>query len=443
MYPDPQSRSAQLYERGRKVMPGGNSRVGVMFEPYPVYAASAKGCRVTDVDGTERIDFINNWSSLIHGHGNPAILKAVAEQSQRVMAVGAPTESEILLAELLVDRVPGIEQIRFSNSGSEGVLFALRAARAYTGRPMIAKAEGAYHGNADSIEVSVAPSPKAWGDPDAPAPVPATEGLTDGVVRDTVVLPYNDVEASRTLIERHASQLAAVIIDPVVSRMGFVQATPEYLSMLREVTTAHGILLVFDEVFSFRMGYHGAQGRVGITPDLTALGKIIGGGLPVGATGGRADIMEVFDQTKKPVRVDHGGTYNANPMTMSAGLAAMQQMTPEAYQRLDVLGDRLRSGLLAGAHAAGLPAAVHGVASMVALIFNESQFSNYRSLPLRRVEAERIYFLHRWLLNHGVQIIPHGMMLLSTPMTEADIDEMVEASAAGMQEIVRQGIGAA
>ena len=432
MFPDSNSLSAQLFERGRKVMPGGNSRVGVMMEPYPIYAVSGRGCRVTDVEGNERIDYINNWSSLIHGHGNPAILKAVAEQSQRVMAVGAPTESEILLAELLVDRVPGIEQIRFSNSGSEGVLFALRAARAYTGRPMIAKAEGAYHGNADSIEVSVAPSPKAWGDPDAPAPVPATEGLTDGVVRDTVVLPYNDVDASRTLIERHASQLAAVIIDPVVSRMGFVQATPEYLSMLREVTTAHGILLVFDEVFSFRMGYHGAQGRVGVTPDLTALGKIIGGGLPVGATGGRADIMEVFDQTKKPLRVEHGGTYNANPMTMAAGLAAMRQMTPDAYDRLAALGDRLRDGITRLMRDHGLPGRVHGVASMVAMIFNDAPFSNYRELPLRRREAEMIYALHRHLLNNGVTIIPHGLMLLSTPMTEDDIDQTLAAMDSGM-----------
>ncbi|MEI8238773.1 MAG: aspartate aminotransferase family protein [Actinomycetota bacterium] len=432
MYPDPQSRSAQLFERGRKVMPGGNSRVGVMFDPYPVYAASGQGCRVTDVDGVERIDFVNNWSSLIHGHGNPKVLAAIADQAQRILAVGAPTEVEIQLAELLVDRVPGIEQIRFSNSGSEGVLMALRAAKAFTGRPKVAKAEGAYHGNVDSIEISVAPSPKMWGDAASPASVPATEGLTDAVVHDTIVLPYNDIEHSRALIEAHAAELACVIIDPVVSRMGFVQATPQYLAMLREVTERHGIVLVFDEVFSFRMGYHGAQGEVGITPDLTALGKIIGGGLPVGATGGRADIMEVFDQTKPPVRVEHGGTYNANPMTMAAGLAAMEQMTPEAYVRLDALGMRLRDGLLAAMRDNGLEGAVHGVASMVALIFNPAPFSNYRELPLRRREAEMVYALHRYLLNHGVQIIPHGMMLLSTAMTEADIDVMVEQSRAGM-----------
>lgn len=435
-YPDLNSNSARLLLRGRAVMPGGNSRVGVMLEPYPPYAVSGAGCRVIDADGIERIDFINNWSSLIHGHGNAAVLAAITDQAKRLMAVGMPTEVEIELAELLCGRVPSVEQIRFSNSGSEGVLMALRAAKAYTGRAKVAKAEGAYHGNVDSIEISVAPSPKEWGDAREPASVPATEGLTEAVVHDTVVLPYNDITASRAIIERHAHELATVIIDPVVSRMGFVQATPEYLEMLREVTAQHGIVLIFDEVFSFRMGYHGAQGAVGITPDLTALGKIIGGGLPVGATGGKADIMAVFDQTKQPLRVEHGGTYNANPMTMAAGLACMEQMTPAAFERLNGLGDRLRDGLRAAMHDTGVSGAVHGCASMVSLIFNEAPFSNYRELPLRRREAEMVYALHRYLLNHGVQIIPHGMMLLSTAMTADDIDHTLEHVRAGMRELV-------
>ena len=440
-YPDSSSTSAALFERGRRVMPGGNSRVGVMFEPYPIYAAHGQGCRVTDVDGVERIDFVNNWSSLIHGHGNPAVLAALAAQAQRLLAVGMPTEVEIELAELLTARVPGVEQIRFSNSGSEGVLMALRAAKAFTGRPKIAKAEGAYHGNADAIEVSVAPSPKQWGAADQPSTVAATEGITAGVLQDSIVLPFNDVASTRQIIEAHAHELAAVVLDPVVSRMGFVQAAPEYLRMVRDVTAQHGILLIFDEVFSFRMGYHGAQGEVGVTPDLTALGKILGGGLPVGATGGRADVMAVFDQTKKPLRVEHGGTYNANPMTMAAGLACMRQMTPEAYAHLDALGERTREGLRAALRDTGLTGAVHGCASMVALIFNDTPFASYRELPLRRQEAEMIYALHRYLLNHGVTIIPHGMMLLSTAMTEDDIDEMLAAVRGGMEMLagMREG----
>ncbi|CAB4363561.1 MAG: aminotransferase class III-fold pyridoxal phosphate-dependent enzyme [Actinobacteria bacterium] len=433
MFPDLSSLSAQLFERGRKVMPGGNSRVGVMMEPYPIYAASGRGCRVTDVEGVERIDYINNWSSLIHGHSNPAVLAAITDQAQRLLAVGQPTLVEIELAELLTERVPGIDLIRFSNSGSEGVLMGLRAAKAFTGRPKVAKVEGAYHGNADPIEVSVAPSPTDWGDAQHPATVAATEGITRGVLQDSIVLPFNDVAATRAILEANKDDLAVVVVDPVVSRMGFVQASREYLEMIREVTARHGILLMFDEVFSFRMGYHGAQGEVGVIPDITSLGKIIGGGLPVGATGGRADVMEVFDQTKKPLRVEHGGTYNANPMTMAAGLAAMQQMTPEAYVRLAGLGERLRDGISRVMHDNGLPGRVHGVASMVAMIFNDAPFSNYRELPLRRREAEMIYALHQHLLNHGVTIIPHGMLLLSTPMTEDDIDETLAAMDSGMK----------
>jgi len=194
-------------------------------------------------------------------------------------------------------------------------------------------------------------------------------------------------------------------------------------------------VLIFDEVFSFRTGYRGVQGRYGITPDLTALGKVIGGGLPVGATGGSAEIMSVFDQTIKPLRVEHGGTYNANPMTMAAGLASMIQMTPDAYARLDALGERARSGLRDAIADAGLPGKVYGCASMVSLIFSNEPFSNYRELPLRRREAEMVYMLHRYLLNHGVQIIPHGMLILSTAMTEADIDFMVDRARDGMREI--------
>jgi glutamate-1-semialdehyde 2,1-aminomutase len=437
-YPDPASKSAALYARGANSMPGGNSRTGVMFEPYPLYAAHGQGCRITDVDGVERIDFINNWSSLIHGHGNDAIQEAIADQATRLLAVGMPTEVEIELAELLVDRLDGVDKIRFSNSGSEGVLMALRAARAFTGRDKIAKAEGAYHGNADSIEISVAPARSQSGPADAPISVPATHGIPASVVADTIVLPFNDAEASRRLLEQHGADLAAVIIDPVVSRVGFVRASAEYLSMLRQLTEEIGALLIFDEVFSFRIGYGGAQREVGVVPDLTALGKIIGGGLPVGATGGRADIMDVFDQTRKPLKVEHGGTYNANPLTMAAGLACMKQMTPSAYQRLDALGDRLRDGLRDCLTEFELAGQVVGVASLAALIFNDQPFDNYRDMPLRRREAEMIYALHRHLLNHGVQIVPHGLMILSTAMTDDDIDEVLHETSSGMKELAVQ-----
>ncbi|HEX9207570.1 MAG TPA: aspartate aminotransferase family protein [Steroidobacteraceae bacterium] len=439
MYPDLQSKSAQLYERGRKVMPGGNSRSSVLMAPYPVYARHAQGCRITDVDGVERIDFVNNWSSLIHGHCNERIVEAVARQSRRMFSIGMPTEVEIELAELLCERLPGVDQIRFSNSGSEGVLMALRAARAYTGRPKIAKCEGCYHGNADAVEVSVAPTPDTWGSATAPASAPATGGITASAAQETIVLPFNDVAATRAILEAHAGELAAVIMDPLVSRMGFVRATPDYLRMVREVTQQHGIVLIYDEVFSTRLGYHGAQGYVGITPDLTTLGKIIGGGLPIGATGGKAEIMAVFDATRGHPKVDHAGTFNANPMSMAAGLAAMQQMTPEAYARLEALGDRARNGLREAFRIAGLPGSVRGDGSFVSLAFTDRPVNNFRELAaaMGMEQVQKIFALHRHLLNNGVIIIPYGLLILSTAMTEAEIDHLVEQALAGMRAIAR------
>ncbi len=433
-YPDLNSGSARMFERAKHALPGGNSRHGVFLSPYPLYAVRGEGCRVTDVDGTSRIDCVNNWSSLIHGHSNRAIVAAVQVQAARLMAVGMPTESEIELAELLVERLPGVERVRFSNSGSEGVLFAVRAARAFTGRAKIAKVEGAYHGNIDAVEVSVAPSGAQWGAPHAPASAPATEGIPPGVLDDTVVLPFNDVQSSEARLREHAASLAAVVLDPVVSRMGLVAATPEYLRMVRAVTRELGILLIFDEVFSFRLGYQGIQGEVGVTPDLTALGKIIGGGLPVGATGGRADVMAVFDQTRPPLRVEHGGTYNANPMTMAAGLACMQQMTPAMYAHLADLGDRLRRGLSDAFDATGIPGQVRGQGSLAAIGFGEQLARNYRELRMGDVERRAITRVHRYLLNHGVQIVPYGMFILSTPMSHDDIDFIVDQTAAALAD---------
>jgi glutamate-1-semialdehyde 2,1-aminomutase len=435
MYPEDSLRSAALFERARKVMPGGNSRHGVFLSPFPAYAVSGSGCRVLDADGVERIDCVNNWSSLIHGHCNPAIVAAVREQAGKLMAAGMPTEAEIELAELLVDRLPGVDQVRFSNSGSEAVLFALRAARAFTGRDRIAKVEGAYHGNIDAVEVSVAPPTTRWGLAHAPASVPATDGIPASVLEDTLVLPFNDLQGTEALLREHGDSLAAVVLDPVVSRMGLVAASPEYLRMVRAVTRELGILLVFDEVFSFRLGYHGIQGEVGITPDLTALGKVIGGGLPVGATGGRADVMAVFDLTRPPLRVEHGGTYNANPMTMAAGLACMRQLTRDAFAHLGALGDQLRQGLRSALAEAGIPGQVRGQGSLVALSFMPEPVTSYRDLRLRDDDRRKAGMLHRHLMNHGVQVIPSGMFILSTPMTADDIGYILEQVRRGLAHL--------
>lgn len=437
MYPDKKSVSWALNERARQFLPGGNTRHTVFYPPYPNYVLSGEGCRITDVDGVTRIDCVNNMSALIHGHANPAVHAALQQQMEHLLCAGAPTEAEIDLAEILVDRVPGIDRIRFANSGSEAIMFACRAARAYTGRNKIAKIEGAYHGSYDAVQFGLNPEPDAWGPAQAPATVGATRGLAQAVQQDTVTLPLNDINATRAILERHSDQLAAVLIDPLVSRMGFVPASQDYLDMVRQVTTETGMVLIFDEVFSFRIAYNGAQAAVGVTPDLTVLGKVIGGGMPIGAVGGKQAFMEVFDHTGGAPSVEHSGTYFANPMSMAAGMAALQQLTPAAHDRLNGLGTRLRRQLQEVLRETGVEGYVAGAGSLVAIILAKEVPTNYREMYACMSDGAKArgMILHRFLLNAGVQIIPPGAIVLSTAMDEDVLDEIVAAVRSGLKHV--------
>ena len=359
-YADPSSTSARLFQQAQAVMPGGNSRTSVFMAPYPPYAAEGQGCWVVDVDGDRRLDLLNNYTSLIHGHAHPAITAAATRRLARGASFPMPTPEEVELATLLVERLPAVDQVRFTNSGSEAVMMAMKAARGFTGRPKIAKFEGAYHGSYDYAEVSLGSTAENWGPLAEPASVAYSRGTAPSVLADVVVLPFNRPELAARLIERHARELAAVIIDPVPNRVGLMPATPELLETLRAVTAAHGILLIFDEVISFRIGYHGAQGYFGARPDLTALGKIIGGGFPVGAVGGRAEVMAVFDPRGGTPIVPHAGTFNANPVTMAAGLAGMRLLDAASFQKMDDLAGRLRDGLAACFKDSGVEGSVTG-----------------------------------------------------------------------------------
>src|SRR3989441_3096045 len=321
------SRSAALFARAQGVLPGGNSRTTVYMAPYPPYAAAGEGCWITDVEADRRMDCLNNYTARIHGHAPPTIVEAATRRLAQGASFPMPTPEEIDLAALLCERLPSAARVRFTNSGSEAVMIALKGARAFTNRPKIAKFEGAYHGSYDYAEVSLASTPDNWGSLAAPASTAYSRGTPPAVLEDAVLLPFNHTEQAVARIEREAGQLAAVLVDPVPNRVGLVPARVEFLKALREVTRRHGIVLIFDEVISFRVGYHGAQGLFGVTPDMTTLGKIIGGGFPVGALVGRADVMAVFDPTGGEPRAPHGGTFNANPVTMAAGLAAMRLMT--------------------------------------------------------------------------------------------------------------------
>jgi glutamate-1-semialdehyde 2,1-aminomutase len=425
-YPDSSVRSKALHDRAKKSLPGGNTRTTVYMKPFPIYAHHGEGCRVWDVDGVSRIDCINNFTSLIHGHAHPVLNEAATKQLALGSAFGMPTESEIDLAELLARRLPSVDQVRFANSGTEAVMMALKAARAFTGRPKIAKCEGAYHGSYDYAEVSLDPTPEAWGR-NAPVSVAYAKGTPENVLADVVSIPFNDVDAAVSLIREHGPSLACVLVDPMPNRAGLAPADKAYLQALREVTHEVGALLIFDEVITFRLGYHGAQGIWGIDPDLTTLGKIIGGGFPVGAIGGREDVMAVFDPSAGKPALPHGGTFSANPVTMRAGLAAMDLLDERAFARLDAIGEAVRSGINEAFRRQNIAGGAVGLGSLLKIHFTDKPVRDYRSAYMSEAESRRLSVFNLNLLNNGVLAASYGLMALSTPMTDADVQEIVSA----------------
>lgn len=432
-YPDAMPESRRLFERARKVMPGGNTRTTVFVEPFPIYAARGEGCRVWDVDGNAYYDCINNFTAMIHGYGHPEVTAAVIDQMPHGTAFGAPTESEIELAELLVGRLPSVEQIRFANSGTEAVMMAIKAARAFTGRPKIVKIEGAYHGSYDFAEVSLDSSPANWGD--LPASTPYARGTPRGVLDDVIAVPFNDVEALRAVFAAHGEAIAGVLIDPMPNRAGLIPARRDYLDAMAGIARAAGALVVFDEVISFRLGHSGAQGLWDISPDLTALGKIIGGGFPVGAVGGRAEVMAVFDPTGGKPALPHGGTFTANPVTMRAGLAAMKALTPESFARLDRLGALLRKGIAAALARHGLAGQCVGMGSLFKVHFTALPVTDYRSVYPGPAERKKLDAFHKGLLDRGVLSASYGLFALSTPMDEDDGQAILSAIDGTLGEI--------
>jgi glutamate-1-semialdehyde 2,1-aminomutase len=425
-YQSEQALSKQLSDRAARVMPGGNTRHSIALAPYPIYAASGSGCRVTDVEGDQRIDFLNNYTSLILGHADPQVTAAVQRQVALGTAFTMPTAQDVKLAELLVPRVPYVEQVRFCNSGSEAVMLTVKAARAFTGRHKIAKFEGAYHGLYDYVAVSEGPAPDEWGDADAPRSVTET-GTPPSVAGDVVVLPWNRLEACRQLIDAHRDELAAVIFDPMPLGIGMIAPRPGFLEFLRAETARHGILLIADEVLNFRLSYQGAAQAFGIQPDLASFAKIIGGGFPVGAVAGSRAVMSVFDHTGR-LKVHHGGTFNANPVTVTAGLETMQQMTPGAFDRLNRLGEYIRDRLRRMLRDRGLPAQVCGAGSLFLAHLTGEELVDYRSLRGFSRNNPAYGGLCHEMLKRGIIVSPRGIFgCLSTPMTEAELDAFVEA----------------
>jgi len=426
MFPDLSSKSNALYERAKAFLPGGNTRTTVYMEPYQIYAARGQGCVVWDADDVPRIDCINNFTAAIHGYAHPELTRVAQEQAALGTAFGLATASEIDLAELLVTRVASVDQCRFMNSGTEAVMSALKAARAFTGRAKIAKCEGAYHGTYDYAEVSLDADPAA-STSNSPASVAYAKGTPQAVLDDVVVIPFNDIEQSVALLRAHGSSLAAILIDPMPNRGGLVPADRAYLQALREVATEIGALLIFDEVISFRLGYNGAQAIWGVEADLTAFGKIMGGGFPVGAVGGRRTFMEVFDPTRGKPKLPQGGTFSANPMAMRCGFAAMQLLDHAAFEKLAAHGDRLRSSIDESFRKAGVPGQTTGMGSLLKIHLTNEPVRSYRSARPDKAASAKLAKLNNDLLNEGVIMASYGLMALSTPMTDGDIATIEKA----------------
>jgi glutamate-1-semialdehyde 2,1-aminomutase len=420
-------RSQAIFERARAVIPGGvNSPVRACraVGADPLFIASGSGAYVTDADGHRYIDLIGSWGPLILGHAHPEILAVMREAMERGTTFGAPTEIEVRFAEALRAAVPSMERVRAVSSGTEATMSALRLARGFTGRAKIVKADGGYHGHADCLLVAAGSGAATLG-------IPGSAGVPEGAARDTLVVPYNDLAAVEVALA--GGEVAAVIIEPVAGNMGLVEPAPGYLAGLRELTARHGTVLIFDEVMTgFRVAYGGAQARYGVAPDLTTIGKVIGGGLPAAAFGGRADIMEHLAPLGG---VYQAGTLSGNPLAMAAGLKAMELLArPGTYDRLEALGQRLGDGLLAAARAAQVPACVNRVGSMLTLFFAPGPIQSYATA--KTADVARFGSFFRKMRDRGVFLPPSQFeaMFVSLAHTEADIDQITAAAGAALAD---------
>ncbi len=433
------SKSKLLFDEALRVLPGGFSRNTIARKPHPDYAVRGAGSRITDVDGRVRIDFASNMASLIHGHAFRPIVEAVIEQLERGSAFTMATEAELRHAQHICSRNRGFEKIRFMNSGTEAVMAGIKAARAITGKPKLAKAEGAYHGTYDYAEVSQTAKPTNWGDAANPNSVPVVEGTPRGALDDVVIFPFNDLERTIDILDRHRKDLAAVLIDPLPHRAGLVPATLEFMSAIREWTRDNHVLLVLDEVITFRMNYGGAQEWYpGLEPDLTAMGKIIGGGFPVGALAGKSEQMSVLDPTKERLPFPISGTFSANPITMTAGRIAMEHFDREAVEKLNQLGNYARQKITDAINASGFPACVTGAGSMFRVHFKNVVPTSYRAAYQDANELRQMAFIVDYLYDRGFIMINTCSAALSTVLTETDVDQMAVTLEAGLVELKKQ-----
>ncbi|MCH7740021.1 MAG: glutamate-1-semialdehyde 2,1-aminomutase [Chloroflexi bacterium] len=422
--------SQELFRRAKELIPGGvNSpaRSWGSVGGNPLFITRGAGSRIWDADDNEFIDYVCSWGPMILGHAHPDVVSAVSAAAEKGTSYGAPTEGEVRLAELVVDSVPSIEIVRFVNSGTEATMSALRLARAFTGRSKILKFDGGYHGHGDALLVKA-------GSGLATAGVPTSAGIHAGLAADTIVLPYNDTEALEKAFAAHPGEIAAVIVEPIAGNMGVVPPQPGYLGAMREITERDGALLIFDEVISgFRVGLDGAQGMFKITPDLTCLGKIVGGGLPVGAYGGREGVMAMVAPLGPMYQA---GTLSGNPLAMAAGIATLEQLRePGIYDRLERLGALLEAGLTEVFADTEVPMTINRVGSLLTVFFSPGPVRDMADASAGDHEAFGRWF--HGLLEGGIYIAPsdYEAWFVSIAHTEADIEQTVSAAKAALESV--------
>ncbi|NOU80661.1 glutamate-1-semialdehyde 2,1-aminomutase [Paenibacillus sp. LMG 31459] len=412
--------SRTAFEEAKQYIPGGVNSPVRAFKSVgltPLYVDRGEGSRIYDIDGNSFIDYVCSWGPLIMGHAHPEVVKALQETAVKGTSFGAPTLLETEMAKTVVERVASVDIVRMVNSGTEATMSAIRLARGYTGRSKILKFEGSYHGHADSLLIKAGSGVATLGLPDSP-------GVPEGVAINTITVPYNDLEGVKIAFERYGNEIAAVIVEPIAGNMGVVPPLPGFLEGLRKVTTGYGALLIFDEVMTgFRVDRGCAQGLFGLDPDLTCFGKVIGGGLPVGAYGGKREIME---QIAPSGPIYQAGTLSGNPLAMAAGYSTLKLLTPEVYTRLEVLGARLEEGLKRNAQETGIPLTINRVGSMVCPFFTEGPVVNFETAKTSNLDLFKRYFGK--MLDQGISVPPSQFegMFVSAVHSEQDIDDTIE-----------------